>query len=160
MTPEHSRLVDNFWPIWFQSTLLGAMANLSDRKVHSPPERAVKIILGILDRALEKTCRNKEEVAPRGQNDLSIFPNEHNRHCFNSQGINAKRRSEKMLARKGSGNARSLIVISRAHQPRDVQAMVHRKLSSLSQLPVSYFTEGTLRGSSPPGTVPYAEPGA
>jgi hypothetical protein len=83
------------------------MANLSDRKVHSPPERAVKIILGILDRSLEKTCRNKEEVAPRGQNDLSIFPNEHHRQCFNSQGINAEREREKMLARRGIEDRRN-----------------------------------------------------
>jgi hypothetical protein len=91
MTPEHSRLVGNFGPIWLQSSLLGAMANLSDRKVLSPPERAVKIILGILDRTLEKTCRNKEEAAQRGQNALSIFPNEHHRHYFNLQRINAER---------------------------------------------------------------------
>lgn len=75
MTPENSRLVGNFGPKWLQSSLLGAMVNHSDRKVFSPPERAEKIILGILDRTLEKTYRNKEEVAPRGQNDLSIFHN-------------------------------------------------------------------------------------
>lgn len=67
------------------------MVNLSNRRVLSSPERAEKIILGILDRTLEKTYRNKEEGVPRDQNDLSILPNEHNRHGFNSQGINAEK---------------------------------------------------------------------